>query len=140
MLFIRQCIDDAQAWRRGGEGLETGVGERADHRSIHPAFEVARDVGHRLASAKRDVGGRLDDVAAELPYRDLEGRTGAQRRLLEQQRDVASFERADVTPLGRSSTLHLRGQLQAALELFRSEIQDRKESGPAGHARCGSPR
>src|SRR6185295_13667397 len=59
---------------------------------------------------------------------DLECRAGAQRRLLEEQRDVTSAQdvcrrRASQTALG----LHLRGDGEQAIEVDRTEIEDRQE-------------
>ena len=64
------------------------LAERADHDRVDPALEVAGDVVDRLAIGVHDVGGNLDDVAAELADADRERDARAQRRLLEQQADV----------------------------------------------------
>ena len=95
---------------------------------MHPALEIAGDVIDRLAAAERDILRRLDDVAAELADGDLEGRAGAQRRLLEQQRDVLAFEGTDVAHAGRARVLQLGGQPETGLELRRVEVANREET------------
>ena len=82
--------------RRGAaaaNSLEPLLREGADDDAEDPALEVARDVLDRLAPAERDVRRRLDHVAAELADRDRERRARAQRRLVEEQRDVPAGER-----------------------------------------------
>ena len=76
MLFVGERVDDPQPRRGGGECLEPRLRVGADHRAVHPALEVARDVLDGLAPAERDVLRRLDHVAAELADRDLERRAG----------------------------------------------------------------
>ena len=96
--------------RGGGEALEPLLRERADDDAEDPALEVARDVLDRLAAAERDVGRRLDHVAAELADGDRERRPRAQRRLVEQQRDVPAGQRRRVRPAGVARGLHRRRQ------------------------------
>ena len=119
MLFVGERVDDAQTRSGGGEGFEPRLGIGADHGAMHPALEIARHVLDRLAPAERHVLRRLDHVAAELADRNLERRSGAQRRLLEQQRDVPAFERTDVRHARGPRALQLRRQLEARFELRR---------------------
>ena len=97
---------------------------------VDPALEVARDVGDRLASAERDVRLQRDDVAAELAHGDLERRPRAQRRLVEQHRDVAAVERVGRRRLrGRAtrSAFTCAASSQAALEIGGVEVEHREE-------------
>ena len=133
MLFVGQRVDDAQPRRRVGEGFEPCLREGADHGAVHPALEVAGDVVDRLAAAERDVLRRLDDVAAELADGDLEGRAGAQRRLLEQQRDVLAFERTDVAhaaPRARAFNSAASSRQASSCDASKSRIE-RKRVGVA---------
>ena len=66
---------------------------RADDQRLDPSLEVAGDVPQRLAPPVAELRRELQDVAAELPNRDLEGRSRAQRRLFEEHRDVGASER-----------------------------------------------
>ena len=100
VLLVGERVDDVQARRGGGELLEDLLRERADDDRIHPALEIARDVGRRLAPAERHVGGNQDRIAAQLAHRDLEGHPRAQRRLVEEQRDVASRQAASRRGVG----------------------------------------
>ena len=74
-------------------------------------------------------GCSVDHVPAELANRDLERRARAQRRLLEQHRDVAAAERVGRRRLApeRPVGLQLRGEIEAALEVGRIEVEDRQE-------------
>jgi hypothetical protein len=77
-------------------------------------------------------------VAAELANRDLERRAGTQRRLVEQQRDVAAVEQIArrCLPSERTIRLHLRGDLQATLEVRGLEVEHRQEVFPHGNGLC----
>ena len=116
--------------RRGRrELLEHPLRERPDDDGVDPALEVARDVGDGFALSERL--GRLQAMtsAAELADGDFERRARAQRRLLEEQGDVAAVERvarrrlAAQRPLG----LELRAELEAALEIGGVEVEDREK-------------
>ena len=125
-------VSALMTWSPGArlrELLERLLRERADDDGVDPALEIARDVGDRLAPAERDVRLQRDHVAAELADRDLERRARAQRRLVEQHRDVAAVERVGGRrmPPERAVGLHLRGELQAALEIGGVEVEDREE-------------
>ena len=64
--------------------------EDARHDALRPAVQIAGDVLDRLALADR--ADRSDGIAAELLDRQLEGHPRAQRRLFEQQAEVAPGE------------------------------------------------
>ena len=149
VLLIGERVDHVQPRRRRREFLEHLLGEGADDHRIDPALEIARDVGHRLAPAERDVRLQRDQVPAELADRDLEGRARAQRRLVEEHRDVAAAQRLGRRRMAseRAVGLHLRRELQAALEVGRVEVQDRQEVLALRHQgvmstwlRSGNPR
>ncbi len=127
MLFVGERVDDAQPRRGVGEGLEPGLRECADHCGGDPALEVARHVVDRFPSAKRDVFGRLDGVAAELADGNLERGSRPQRRLLEEQRDVQAFERLFVRAVRGARRLELGRARKARRQLRRTEVQDRQE-------------
>ena len=137
MLLIGECVHHVQSRRGRGELFEHLLRERADDDGVHPALEVPRDVGHRLAPAERDVTLHGDDVPAELADGDLERRPRAQRRLVEEHRDMASVERFGGRRAApeRPVRLHARGEVQAELEIDGIEIED-GEKVFAGH-RCG---
>ena len=67
-----------------------------------------------------------DDLAAELVHGDFERRSRAERRLLEQQRDVPSVEdiRGRREPSERPIRFDLRGEVQAAFEIRGIEHRD----------------
>ena len=75
-----------------------------------------------LAAAQRDVLRRLDHVPAELAYGDLERRACTERRLFEEQGDVASFERAIVADARGPRPLQFGGKAQAGLEPLGVEV------------------
>ena len=104
VLVVGQRVDHVQPRRRGGELLEQPLRERPDDDRVDPALEVARDVGDRLAAAERGVRLQRDHVAAELADGDLERRARAQRRLLEQHRDVPAAERVGGRRLAARAT------------------------------------
>src|SRR5581483_7237127 len=107
--------DDVKARRGGRELLDDALREGANDDGIDPAFEVAGDVGDRLALPEGDIGLERDDVAAELADRDFEGGPRPQRGLLEQKRDVASVQRVGGRrlPAQGSIAFELRCELQA---------------------------
>src|SRR4029453_15288998 len=83
MLLIAQGVADGEPWRRAGELQQDGVCEGSNHRARDPALEVSGDVNRGLPRSQRDVGKRRGHVSAELANGDLEGRSGAKRRLVE---------------------------------------------------------
>ena len=114
MLLVGQRVDDAEPRRRCGERLQPRLRVGADDGAVDPALEVARDVGDRLALAEHFLARRLDHVAAELAHGDLEGRARAQRRLLEQQREVRPGERLLVRHAGGARRLELAASRRQA--------------------------
>ena len=68
-------------------------------------------------------------MPAELANADLECRPRAQRRLVEEHRDVASVEHVGRrrVPSQRTIRFQLRGELQAALEVGRIEVEHRQK-------------
>ncbi len=129
MLLIGERVDDMQPLRGGGELLKDALRERADDDGVDPALEIARDVADRLAPAERDVRLERDEMAAELTNGDLEGRPRAQRRLVEQHADVAAVQhvRRRRAASEQAVGLHLRRDLQAALEIDGVEVEDGQE-------------
>ena len=103
--------------------------EGADDDGVDPALEVARHVLDRLAVGVHDVGGNLDDVAAEFADADGHGDAGAQRRLLEQQADVLAVQRVAGRRLHAldAFALQLGGELQHLGEAIGIEIENRKK-------------
>ena len=78
MLLVGERVDDVHARRGLRESSQTRLGERAHDRAVEPALEIARDVLDRFAAAERDVGRRLDHLAAQFADRDRERRSRAQ--------------------------------------------------------------
>ena len=104
--------------------------ERADDDGVDPALEVARDVGDRLAPSERGVGLQRHDVAAELADGDLERRARAQRRLLEQHRDVAAVRARRPSAPARPSERSAFTCAASSRQRSRSagvEVEDRQE-------------
>src|SRR4051812_31248461 len=140
MLLVAQRVDDAQPGRGGREQLDAALRERPNHRGEDPSLEVAGDVFDRFASAERDVGRRLDHVAPELTHRDREGRAGPERRLLEEQRDVAAGQRRRVLAARAARRLHRRREVEARLEIRWRHVADREELRQVSvHANAQSP-
>ena len=127
MLFVGERVDDVQILRGAGKSREPLLSERADDRGGDPTLEIAGHVLDRLASAERDLGRRLDDFAAELAHGDHRRRPRAKGRLFEQERDVHPGQRLRAGAARGALALHLGGQLQHALELDVTEIEDRQK-------------
>ena len=67
----------------------------------------------KLAAAERDIGGDEDGIAAQLSHRDFKRHAGAQRGLVEQQRDLAPRKRCLGAPsAGGARLLQTRGVVQ----------------------------
>ena len=78
VLLVGERVDHVQP-RRGRRELHQPIlRKRPDHHARHPAFEVAGDVGNRLAFAHRDVLRWRDHVAAEFADGNLEGAARSQ--------------------------------------------------------------
>ena len=128
VLFVGEGVDHVQARRGRGKLFEHLLREGANDDGIHPAFEVARDVGRRLASAERYVGGDQNGIRTQLPHCDLEGHARAQRRLVEQQRDLAPGKRRlGAASAGGAGLLHPRGLRQARRQLRGGQIGQRQK-------------
>jgi hypothetical protein len=98
MLFVGERVDDVQPRRRRREFLEDVLGKGPDDHAVHPALEVARHVGDRLALAEPCLGVVEEHhVAAHAQDADLEGHARAQRRLLKDQRQKLAAQRAGVS-------------------------------------------
>ena len=128
-----------------GELLQQFLRERTDDDAVHPPLEIARDVGDRLALPQRHVGLQRHHVAAQFTHGNLEGRARAQRRLVEQQRQMPAVERVRGRRMAaeRAVGLHVRRELQAAIEIRRIEIEDRQKilaSLRGGLVMFGNPR
>ncbi len=106
---------------------EALLSERANHDGVDPALEVARHVVDGLPVRVHDVGGNLDDVAAELAHADGEGHARAQRRLFEEQPDVPPIEGGGRRRLHALDPLAL--QLGRQLETLRERIGIEIENG-----------
>ena len=126
MLFVGQRVDDVKTRRRRGKLLEQLLRKGPDHDGIDPALEIAGDVGDRFAASQGDVGLERHEVAAELAHADLERRPRAQRRLVEEHRDVAAIERVGGRRVAaeRAVRFEARRQLETALEIGRVEVED----------------
>ena len=124
MLEVAQAVDDGDGGVRGHLG-HRAVLEGAEHDAVHPALEVARDVGQALAGAQPRA--RLVDeerAAAELLDPHFEGHPRAQRGLFENQRQVLARQRR-VELLG--ALLHQPRQLQQPFRLGRRELLEGEE-------------
>ena len=139
MLIVRKSVDDPQPRRGVGERLEPALRVRPHDRAVDPALEVPGDVGDGLALAEDFLARRLDEIATELAYGNLEGRARPQRRLLEQERVVPPGQRLLVGHAGRTRRLELGRQPQARLQLPVRHVVDREESRRHGRHQlaCG---
>src|SRR5205085_11311789 len=116
--------------------------KRPHDRREYPPFEVARDVGDRLAAAECRVRRRLDHVAAELAYGNLERGPRPQRRFLEEQRDVKAIERLRMRHARGTGGFQLPGHPQALFERLGTKVANREkpdgcaaDAWPHGHVR-----
>ena len=92
-LVERQELARSDARRGARERFDLVLGKGADDEGMHPALEIARDVFDRLARPGGKLGRHVERLAAKLADRDLEGRSRAQRRLLEQEADMPACQR-----------------------------------------------
>jgi hypothetical protein len=98
VIALAQCVDYRD---RGplGQLVERALRESAGHDGVDPAIEVARHVADGLALANPSVAVILENVAAaELLDGQLKRHSGAQRRLFEEQRDIAARQIMGVRP------------------------------------------
>ena len=134
VFFVGQCVHDVQAACRRRKFAEQTLRERPDDDRVDPPLEISRHVGNRLALTERHVGLQRDHLAAELADSDLECRSRAQRRLLEQQCHMTAVQgrgRRRVTAKP-PVLLQLRGKAQTSLEVAGIEVEHRQEILPAG--------
>ncbi len=129
VLGVAQRVHDVKARRRVRELEQRRVRVGPHDDALDPALEIASHVDGRLALAERGDRVWRDDVAAELAHGDLEGRDRAQRRFLEQQRDVSAAERVRGRGLlsQRAIALDACRQRKARLELGGLEVENRHE-------------
>ena len=137
MIQIAQGVDHGDV-RPLGELVDRVLGEDARHDSLRPAVQVPGDVFDRLALADRADGG--DGIAAELLDRQFESDPRAQRRLFEQQAEVAPGE---CLRKSLRRALDLSGQVQNADQRVLGQIQVLGQVlviGPASPVRRSSVR
>src|SRR5271165_7381898 len=97
MEFVGKGVDDGDAGV-GGHFLEDALLVDAGDDPVHPALEVARDIGDGFAFAETGLSVVQEDHGAAHAFdTDLEGDTGAQRGLLENERERLVAEDGDVT-------------------------------------------
>src|SRR4029079_4756303 len=87
---------------------------------------------------ERDVRLQADRLAAKLAHPDLESGSRAERRLLEQHRHVPAGRRRRGRGLDAEPACGFEapGQLEAALEVGRTEIENGEEVLPGGDRLC----
>ena len=114
--------------RVGGELLDGGVAEDAQHHGIDVLAHDAGEVGDALARAQADLVAAEEDAgAAQLGHGRLEADARAQRRLLEDQaEDAARQERRVFAALPRR--LEARRLVQQVVDLVRAQIEQSRES------------
>ena len=117
-------------WSRGAAAAnlrEPRLREGADDGARHPALEIARDVLDRLAAAEDHVRRRFDDLAAQLAHGDDERDARAERRLLEEQRDVSAGQWRRLHRPSAALALERPRQSQQPIEPVGREIEDREK-------------
>ena len=117
MIQVAQGVDHGHM-RPLREFVHRVLGEDPRDDALGPAIQVAGDVLDGLALADR--ADRSDGIAAELLDRQLKGHPGAQRRLFEQQADVAPGECLGET-LRRA--LDLSGEVENAEERVLGQVE-----------------
>jgi hypothetical protein len=103
-------------------------------RSIHPALEVAGNVGERFARAQPP--GSLINEERAAPKRadaDFERHSRAQRRLLEDEHQLLAGQRAREL---RRARLHQAGQLEETFDFPRGQVGNRQQIGLGKLANC----
>ncbi len=128
MLGIGHRVDDRHT---GGVGQLLDVSVREETRSdrVHRPPEHAGNVGDGLPLADPHIGrGKVDGMPAQLAHGDLEADSGAQRRLVEQQRQAAPARHGELL-VGRDIARFLGGgHAPDLLDLLPCEIGDRKQT------------
>jgi hypothetical protein len=92
------------------------VGERPDDDTLDPALEVLGDILDGFAAAEDHVGRRFNHVAAQFMYRYDERDSRAERRFLEQQRNVLALERPASASARGTLFLHRCRKVEQLLE------------------------
>src|SRR6185436_19435866 len=133
VVFVGQAVDHRHA-RVGGERLELGLLEGADHDDVdHPA-DHARRVLDRLGAAELAVGGgQIHDRAAHLVHAGLEADARPRRRLLEDHRQRAVDQRR-VFLVVLEALLDDRRALEQVRVFLGSEILELQEVLAEAHA------
>ena len=103
------------------------VGKGAQHDAVHPALEVAGDVGERFARAQPPAGLINEErTAAERADADFKRHPGTQRRLLEDEHQLLARESARKL---RRARLHQAGQLEQTLHFPGGQVGNRQQVG-----------
>ena len=126
VLFVTERVDHVQRWRCGCHRCHLFLRVRSDDEGVYPALEIPRHVVQRFACSVRERRGYVQRVGAQFLYRDFEGGTGPQRRLLEEHRDVASRKRGGRRRVTAETAvgLQLPGQVEQAAQIGRGQIED----------------
>src|SRR5713101_180845 len=137
MKLVGERIDHRNA-RVGGHFFEDTLLVNASDDAMHPALEVARDIGDGLARAERR--GRLcvvkeDDGATHALNADIEGDTRAERGLLKNQGDEFSLERGRVAD---RAGLDIRGELEQFARVRGAPLRSGEEIIRQGNGRYES--
>src|SRR5216683_8107673 len=134
MKLVGERIDHRNA-RVGGHFFEDTLLVNAGDDAMHPALEVARDIGDGLARAERR--GRLcvvkkNDGTAHALNADIEGDTRAERGLLKNQGDEFAVERGSVTA---RASLDVRGKVEQFARMRGAPLRSGKEIIRQGNGR-----
>ena len=109
MEFVGKGVDDGNAGI-GGHFVENFLRVDTSHDAVDPAVEIAGDVSDGFAGAERSGGLRMveeDHAAAHALDADVEGDTGAQRGLFENQSDEFAGEGRGIAA---RTSLHVSGE------------------------------
>ena len=132
MLFVRQRVHDAQRRRRLGEDRQPALRERADDDARRPSVRGCATTscsGSRSACITSD--GMSTTSPPSSPHADREGDARAQRRLLEEQSDLAAGQRCAragrAGARGRSAP-SAEASVEAARQVVGGEIETARGS------------
>src|SRR4029077_2111180 len=111
MKFIGERVDHGNV-SIGGHFFENTLVIDTRDNALHPAIEIARNIGDGLAGAER--GGSLrvveeDHGAAHALDTDFEGDTGAERGFLENEGDEFAMQRRGIADW---ASLYVRGEME----------------------------